>query len=119
MTLITLRVLGANFGPSGGFLNSRRERAEDGSVGALGGGSRSRLVVVWACCTGSLLEGAALNFWEISGFGAAGVGFEEGLNAKLNLPAPLLGLGVGCDETSVPSLDAFIWLAGADGASSG
>lgn len=28
----------------------------------------------------------ALNFWEISGFGAVGVGFEDALNAKLNFP---------------------------------
>jgi hypothetical protein len=28
--------------------------------------------------------GAALNFWEISGFGAAAAGLDEALKAKLN-----------------------------------
>lgn len=36
------------------------------------------------CGASGFLEGA-LNFCDISGFGAVGAGFDEGLKAKLNL----------------------------------
>lgn len=70
-------------GPSGGgFLKSSRCLADAGSVGAERGGSLS---VVLSFVEISFF-GGALNFCEISGFGAVGVGLEEALKAKLNFP---------------------------------
>lgn len=73
-------------------------------MGADRGGSRSRASSFF---TASFFTGA-LNFCEISGFGAVGIGFDAVLNAKLNLP----DVPTDCDEADL----AAAGRAGPDGA---